>query len=143
MSKTARQKRNLANLQAKWKIFTVTPLRWFLICTRMSLEDAGGTGDVQVAWSCAQSAAWGHPEPRLGLFRSQRKQRCALKETTEFVTVLSESSVGRAKSFVHTIHEREKGTLKMNSPLCLFLRLPCGRKTLSWLESPIFSSCMT
>ena len=91
----------------------------------------------------SQRAAWGHPEPRLGLFRSQRKQRCALKETTEFVTVLSESSVGRAKSFVHTIHEREKGTLKMNSPLCLFLRLPCGRKTLSWLESPIFSSCMT
>lgn len=30
MSKAVRQARSLANLQTKWKIFTVTPLRGFL-----------------------------------------------------------------------------------------------------------------
>ena len=32
----------------------------------MSLEDEGGTGDTQVAWGCAQSAEWGHPDSRPG-----------------------------------------------------------------------------
>lgn len=56
MSKTARQKRNLANLQTEWKIFTATPLRRFVTWHPRVVEGCGREerDNMQVAWSCAR-----------------------------------------------------------------------------------------
>lgn len=85
MSGTARQKRNLANLQAKWKIFTATPLRWLLSRTHMSLEGEGGTGDVRVAWSWAWNTEGGHPGSRLGPVLNEFGSTPSLGHISSFV----------------------------------------------------------
>lgn len=58
------------------------------------------------------------------MFWSQREQRCAFKET-QFLR-LYKSSVCRTKRFCSHHSRGKKITLKVNSPLCLFLRVVMG-----------------